>query len=223
VQVRGARANPEVAAAFTMRDARLRRVDMASVPAASLTGKATLRDRALSAEARLAAGASTLAIAATGQLPRQGAPGGRLTVNGPVDLAMFASLLGPDIQQVAGRAQVDVALAVSGGRPAGSGTVRLEGVRLAVPAEGLVLSQGSGLIRLAEDRIIIERFAFPGVGKGDVALSGEVRLDPKFALPMDLRLETRRARLLARRDLIAELTSSLRLHGSAGEGLTADG
>jgi translocation and assembly module TamB len=223
VRVRGASANPDIDITYAVRDARLRGLTMASVPAVTLTGKGALRNRQATAEAQLAAGASNLALNVTAQLPQGGAPDARLTVKGPVDLAILASVLGPDIQQVGGRAIFDAVIASRGGRPSGTGTVRLEDLRLSLPSEGLVLSQGTGLIRLAEDRIVIERFAFPAVGKGDISATGDVRLDANLTLPLDLRIETRRARLLGRRDMLAELTSSLRITGSVAEGLAIRG
>ncbi|TXL78232.1 hypothetical protein FHP25_08540 [Vineibacter terrae] len=224
LQVRGALANPEIAGTYTVRDARLRSMTVASIPAALLTGKVAMRERVLSADARLAAGTSRLAIGITGQLPSRGAlPDGQLTVVGPIDLVIFASLIGPDIQLLAGRALVDVALAVRRGRPTGTGTMRLEDVRLSVPREGMILSKGNGTIRMAGERIVVERVDFPAVGKGDVVVGGEVQLDPNLPLAIDLWLKTRNARLMTRRDLIVDLTSSLRLHGSLADGLTAEG
>ncbi len=224
LHMKGARDRPQIDATYSIRDARLRDIATASVPPMSLTGKATLRDQALNADARLAAGASNLALNVSARLPPQGgAPDGQVKVTGPVDLAIFASLLGPDIQQVRGRAIFDVALASRGGQPRGTGTVRLEGLGLALPSQGLELAQGTGLIRLAEDRIILERLAFPAVGKGDIAASGEVRLNKAMSLPIDLRVETRHARLANRRHLVAEITASLRLTGSVAEGLNLQG
>jgi len=206
-----------------VREARLRTIATASIPAVTLTGTATVRGRTVTAEARLTAGGNNLALTATAQMPSQGSPAGTVKLTGPLDLAMLASLLGPDIQQVGGRAVFDVTLGSRGGRPTGSGTIRLEGVRLALPSEGLTLSLGTGLIRLAEDRIVIERLAFPSVGKGDISVSGEARLNDRMTWPLDLRVETRNARLINRRDLVAELTSALRLTGSVAEGLALQG
>ncbi|TWT14810.1 translocation/assembly module TamB domain-containing protein [Reyranella sp. CPCC 100927] len=224
VRMRGASANPEVDATYAIRDAKMRSIAMATIPAASLTGKAAMRNRQATVEAQLAAGASNLAFNVTAQLPAQGGtPDARIAIKGPIDLAMLASLAGPDIQQLGGNAIVDVTLASRGGRPSGSGSVRLEDLKLAMPSQGLVLSQGTGLIRLADDRVIIERFNLPSVGKGDIAVSGDVRLDPKMTLPLDLRIETRRARVVGRRDLLAEVTTSLRIFGSLADGLTVQG
>ncbi len=223
VRLRGASANPDIDVTYAVRDARLRSLALASVPAVTLTGKGALRNRQATADAQLAAGGSNLALNVAAQLPQGGAPDLRLTVKGPVDLAMLASVLGPDIQQVGGRAIFDAVIASRGGRPSGTGTVRLEGLNLALPAQGLVLSKGTGLIRLADDRIVIEQFTFPAVGKGDISASGDVRLDPNFTLPVNLRIETRRARLMGRRDLLAELTSSLQFSGSVAEGLKISG
>jgi len=224
VRVRGASANPDVEATYAVRDAKMRSIAMATIPAASLTGKAAMRNRQATVEAQLVAGASNLALNATAQLPAQGGtPDARIAIKGPIDLAMFASLAGPDIQQLGGNAIVDATIASRGGRPSGSGSVRLEGLNLAMPSQGLVLSQGTGLIRLADDRVIIERFNFPSVGKGEISASGDVRLDPKMTLPLDLRIEARRARVVGRRDLLAEVTTSLRIFGSLAEGLTVQG
>ncbi|HJQ58153.1 MAG TPA: translocation/assembly module TamB domain-containing protein, partial [Vineibacter sp.] len=224
LRVRGDAANPRIEATYAVRDARLRRIETASVPAIALTGKAAVANRDLTAEAQLAVGGGNVALSVSARLPAQvGMPDGRIKLTGPLDLAIFASLLGPDIQQVGGRAVLDVTISERAGRLAGTGTVRLEGLALALPSEGLVLSQGTGLIRLADDKIVIERLAFPAVGKGDIAMSGEVRLDRTLSWPLDLRFETRNARLVNRRDLVAELTSTLRLSGSAAEGLSLQG
>ncbi|HKU97371.1 MAG TPA: translocation/assembly module TamB domain-containing protein, partial [Vineibacter sp.] len=224
VRVRGASANPDVEATYAVRDAKMRSIATATIPAASLTGKAAMRNRQATVEAQLTAGASNLAFNVAAQLPAQGGtPDARIAIKGPVDLAMFASLAGPDIQQLGGNAIVDVTIASRSGRPSGSGSVRLEGLKLAMPSQGLVLSQGTGLIRLADDRVIIERFNFPAVGKGEISASGDVRLDPKMTLPLDLRIETRRARVVGRRDLLAEVTTSLHIFGSLAEGLTVQG
>ncbi|MCW5747395.1 MAG: translocation/assembly module TamB domain-containing protein [Alphaproteobacteria bacterium] len=224
LHLRGARAAPQIEATYALQGARLRSLELASVPALGLTGKASLSGRDVAADATLTAGGNTLALAASARLPDGGgAPDGQVTVKGPVDLAIFAALVGPDIQRLGGRATVDVAIASRGGRPTGTGSVRLEDVRLAVPSEGLVLTRGTGLVRLVEDRVVIERLVFPAVGSGEVTMQGDVRLDQQLALPVDLRLETRRARLANRRDLVAEVTSSLHLSGSVAEGLTLQG
>jgi translocation and assembly module TamB len=224
VRVRGATANPHIEATYAIRDARVRTIATASVPAASLTGKATLANNAVNADAGLTIGGGTLRIAATGQLPAPGGtPAGQVKIAGPVDLAMFASLLGPDFRDVGGRALIDVTLATRGGAPSGDGSIRLEGIKLEMPSQGIALSQGSGLIRLAGDRVVIERFGFPAVGRGTLGVSGEVRLDPKLTLPVDLKIEATRARLLNSRELVAQLTSSLRISGSVADGLSLAG
>lgn len=224
VHATGAISAPRLEATYSATGLRLRRPAAALLPALSLQGSGTLVGQQASFDARLAAGSGTnLTVRGTATLPRGAAPlQGRAMVGGALDLAPFAPLLGNDIRNVAGRLRPNVTIALEGTQVKGDGTIDFEGGAVALPESGLRLSNGQGRLALQGDVLRIERLAFR-MGTGSLTVGGTMRLEADGGLGLDLDVASQRALLVSRPDLVATVTSRLKVAGSTDAGLDISG
>ncbi len=113
-------------------------------------------------------------------------------------------------------------MSVAGPRITGSGTIDFEGGAVAMPESGLRLGSGQGRLVLQGDTLQIQRLTFQA-GTGTVSGSGSMRLDAERGLVLDVGLSTQRALLVSRPDLIATVSSTLRITGATSSGIEISG
>lgn len=221
LQVTGRIGNPRVEATYSAVGVRLRLPQTALVPALTVQGKALLADRQATFDAAVSAGAGS-ALQAKGKAnlaPLKAS----VALSGSVNLAPFAPLMGTAVNNLAGTLRPDVTLDIEGKKLAGRGTIAATGLALVLPASGLRLGGGAGTLSLQGDALQIQRLAFQTQDKGEVSATGRIGLDPAGDLPMDLALVLRRALVVSRPDLVATVSSNLKITGSLAKGLDASG
>lgn len=224
VRVTGAMAAPRLEATYSAAGIRVRRPDAGLIPALSLQGTGSLVGQQASLDARLSAGGNTnLTVKGTGTVPRGAGPvGARIAIGGSIEVAPFAPLLGNDIRNVSGRLRPNVTVSIDGTRITGSGGVDFEGGALALPEAGLKLSGGQGRLVLQGDTLQVQRLSFRA-GTGTVDGSGSMRVDAERGLVLDLGLTTQRALLVSRPDMVATVSSSLKITGATSSGIDVSG
>jgi translocation and assembly module TamB len=223
LQVTGPIGNPRVEASYLANGLRLRRPETALVPALAVQGKAQLVDRRATFDAALSAGGGG-AVQAKGKanlaLVR---PNASVALSGTLNVAPFAPLLGTSINNVAGTLRPDLTLDIDGDKVSGRGTVAVSGLALVLPASGLRLSGGTGTFVLQGDALQVQRLAFQTQGNGEVSATGRIGLNPAEGLPMDLALVLKRALMVNRLDLVATVSSNLKIAGALAKGLDVSG
>ena len=224
IRATGAMASPSVEANYSAVGIRMRRPDAALVPPLSLRGTGSVAGQQASLDARLSAGGNTnLTLKGSGMLPRGSGPvAARIAIGGTVDLAPFAPLLGNDVRNVTGRLRPNLSVSVDGTRITGNGAIDLEGGALALPEAGLKLSGGQGRFVLEGETLQVQRLTFRA-GTGTVNGSGSVRVDSDRGLVLDLGLATQRALLVSRPDMVATVSSTLRITGTTASGIDISG
>lgn len=224
LRVTGALAAPLVDATYSATGLRLRRPEAALLPALSLQGSGKLIGQQASIDARLGTGGATnLSLKGKATLPSGRVPlSGSGSLNGTVDVAPFAPLLGNDIRNVAGTLRPDVTFEI-GQRITGTGTIDFANGTVSLPESGLRLSNGEGRLVLQGDTLQIQRLAFQTGRGGNVTAGGTMRLDPQQGMVPDLTITSRNALLVSRPDLVATVSSNLKVTGSTVAGITLSG
>jgi translocation and assembly module TamB len=224
VRVTGAMASPRLEATYSAAGIRLRRPDAALIPPLSLRGTASLVGQQVSLDARLTAGGNTnLTVKGNGTLPRGSGPvAARIAIDGSIDVAPFAPLLGNDVRNVIGRLRPNLSVSIDGTRITGTGAIDFEGGALALPEAGLKLSGGQGRFVLQGDTLQVQRLTFRA-GTGTVEGSGSMRVDAERGLVLDLGLATRRALLVSRPDTVATVSSTLKITGTTSSTIEISG
>src|SRR5262249_12444467 len=173
-------------------------------------------------EARLAAGGGTN-LALKGKVATASSTGSA-TITGAVDIAPFAPLLGNQVRNVAGVLRTNLAVDIAaGGRVSGRGTVDIAGVALSMPEAGMRLSGGTGRLQLQGDVVQLQQLAFQTSSNGSLTTNGTLRLDPAQGVVLDLGVVARRALLVSRPDLVATVSSDLKIAGSTTAGVDVSG
>ena len=225
LRLQGAMDAPRIDATYTASNLRLRRKDTALLPALSLQGTGTLNGRQATVDAVLSSGGATrLVLKGSATLP-QGAAALTATaaLSGVLDVAPFAPLLGNDIRGVAGTLRPNVTVEIGGGKVGGSGTVDLGGGALAFPESGLRLSGGEGRLLLQGETLQVQRLVFRTAGNGSVTVGGNLRLGLADGLGLDLTVTSQRALLANRPDLVATVSTDLRVTGSTASAIDVAG
>lgn len=224
VRATGAMAAPRLEASYTATGLRVRRPDAALIPSLSLQGTGSLVGQQASLDARLAAGANTnLSVKGTATLPRGAGPAAaKIALGGSIDIAPFAPLLGNDIRNITGRLRPDLSITVNGTQIRGTGAVDFEGGAVAMPDAGLRLSNGQGRLVLQGDTLQVQRLTFQA-GTGTVNGSGSMRFDAERGVVLDIGLGMQRALLVSRPDMVATVSSTLKITGATSSGIEISG
>jgi translocation and assembly module TamB len=223
-QVNGALANPRLQANYSATGIRIKRPETALLPALTLQGTASMDDQRAALDARLSAGGNTsVAIKGSGAVPRGAAPPQfQVSVNGAIDLAPFSPALGLSVRNVTGTLRPDLTLNI-GNTITGSGTIALANATMSMPDAGTKLSGGEGLIALQGETLQIQRLRFQTARSGEINVTGNVRLDPGQGFPVDLAVASRKALLVSRPDLVATVSTDLKITGSSLNGFDVAG
>jgi translocation and assembly module TamB len=222
-RVRGALAAPRVESTFTVAGMRLRRPGTDLMPALAITGTAGLAGNRATFDTQISAGAaSRLAVKGDASLAGNTV---NAAVSGTLDLGPFAPLVGSTVQGLRGTAVPDVNIRMAGDSITGQGNVTVRGIALTLPVAGLRLQGGEAVLRLNGTALAIERLraSTGGNGNGNINASGTVQLNAAQGFPVDLQVTTQRAALVNRSDLVATISSNLRVTGAATNGLTVTG
>ncbi len=220
-RVRGALAAPRIESTFNVAGLRLRQPGTDLLPAVSATGTASLAGNRATFDTQISAGANSRLTVKGDATPSTGAA--NATVSGTLDLAPFAPLIGSTVQGLRGTATPDLNVRVAGNSITGQGNLTVKGIALILPVAGLRLQGGEAIVRLNGTSLAIERLTASTGGSGTINATGNVQLDPARGFPVDLQVSTQRAALVNREDLVATISSTLKVSGAATNGLTVSG
>ncbi len=224
IRTTGAMGAPRLEASYSAAGVRVRRPDAALIPALSLQGTASLIGQQASLDARLAAGGTTnLTVKGAGTVPRGAGPAAaKIDLGGSIDIAPFAPLLGNDIRNVSGRLRPNLSVSINGTQITGTGAIDFEGGALTMPEAGLKLSGGQGRFVLQGDTLQVQQLTFRA-GTGTVNGSGSMRVDAERGLVLDLGLAMQRALLVSQPDMVATVSSTLKVTGTTSSGIEISG
>jgi translocation and assembly module TamB len=223
-QINGALANPRMQASYSLSGVRIKRPETALLPALALQGTASMADQRAALDARLSAGGNTnVTIKGNGAIPQGNAPPAfKVSINGAIDLAPFSPALGLSVRNVTGTLRPNLDLTI-GNTIAGSGTIALANATMTMPDAGLKLSGGEGMISLQGETLQIQRLRFQTARNGEINTTGSVRLDPAQGFPVDLTVASRKALLVSRPDLVATVSTDVKITGSGLGGFDVSG
>jgi translocation and assembly module TamB len=220
VRVTGPMATPRIEATYSANGLRIKRPEMALVPALALQGNASLIGQQATFDAKVSAGGGTnLTLKGKATLPANAT----VALSGSLDLAPFAPALGTSVRGVAGTLRPDLSITVNGKAITGSGTMALTGASVSLPDAGLSLSGGQANLALQGDTLQLQRLAFQTARNGELSATGTVRLDPAQGFPVDITVASRNALLVNRRDLMASVSSNIKVSGSSENGFDVSG
>jgi translocation and assembly module TamB len=221
VRVAGPMANPRIDATYTASSVRLRRPEAALLPALGVQGSASLNGRQASIDARLSAGTgSSLSLKGKGTTAPLAGTG---TLTGSINIAPFAPLLGNQVRNIAGTLRSDLALDINGNKITGTGSLDLSNGALAFPEMGMRLSDGTARVVLQGDALQLQQLTFQTGRNGTLTANGSLRLDERQGIAVDLAVASRRALLVNRADLVATVSSDLKVTGSTVGGIDVAG
>jgi translocation and assembly module TamB len=220
-RITGPTASPRIEATYAASNVRLRRPEAALLPALGLQGSGSLVAGQASFDARLSAGSGSN-LALRGRVAM--APlAGSVTLTGPIAIAPFAPLLGNEVRNVTGTLNNNLTVNIAGSKITGAGSVDFSNGALDFPEMGLRLNGGTGRLVLQGDSVQIQQLSFQTGRGGTLSLNGSVRLDPADGVALDLAIASRRSLLVNRADLVATVSSDLKVTGSTGAGIDVSG
>jgi translocation and assembly module TamB len=220
-RITGPTASPRIEATYAASNVRLHRPEAALLPALGLQGSGSLVAGQASFDARLSAGqGSNLSLRGRMAI----APlAGTVTLSGPMDIAPFSPLLGNQVRNVTGTLNSNLTVNIAGAKVTGAGSVDFSNGALAFPELGLRLNGGTGRLVLQGDSLRLEQLSFQTGRGGTLSLNGSMRLDPAEGVALDLAIASRRSLLVNRADLVATVSSDLKVTGSTGAGIDVSG
>ncbi|HTT68165.1 MAG TPA: translocation/assembly module TamB [Gemmatimonadales bacterium] len=219
VHVVGPAASPRIEAAAAVSDGRF-----GEFHAPRLDGSASYADRRLVFSGGLG-GTGGRVVTASGSLPldlalesvarRQLPDSLRITVRADsVDLAILDALT-PLVRGVSGRLVADVSIDGTWERPDLTGSARVVGGAVSIPALGARYSGIEARLSLSGDRLLVEEARLRG-GAGTLAIGGDVRFAALTHPMLDLTLKARSFSAFSQRDFAGlTATGELRLTGPA--------
>lgn len=225
VRMTGATSAPLIDATYSVAGLKMRRPDAALIPPLSVQGSGSVMGRQASIDARLGTTRGTnLTIKGKGTLPAGAAPlSGTAAIAGSIDVAPFAPLLGNDIRNITGTFRPNLTIEVLGPRVTGTGSIDFTNGAISLPVSGLRLSGGEGRLVLQGDTILVQKLAFQTGRGGGLSATGTLRLDAQQGVMPDLNVTSRRALLVSRPDLVATVSSDLKITGSSVSGIDVKG
>jgi translocation and assembly module TamB len=190
----------------------------AAFPPANLLATADLAGTSTRIDAKLSAGANSVAL--TGTAPLNAAGAMDLHATGALDLATLDRIVAAGGRHVRGKAALDVAIAGTPLAPRPTGSLRLTDGEVQDFNLGAHVAAIDGLIEADGDAIRIGRFA-GRAGPGTISLDGQLSLAPP--MPIDIGIKMAQARPLASDKLTADMDADLHLHGDLAGQLALDG
>ncbi len=219
--------NPRIEASYTANGVRLKRSETALLPALALKGTVSMVDRQATFDAGISAGSGTrLDAKGKAAIPYGKAPlVATLSLSGSITwlLAPFSPALGTGVRNIEGTLRPNLTLALDGNKITGTGTILLDGASIYLPASGMRLTGGQAALSVQGDSLRLEKLSFQTARNGEVSASGAVLLDPAKGFPVDLAVVTRQALLANRPDILATVTSTIKVTGSTTDGFDVTG
>jgi translocation and assembly module TamB len=225
LHVTGPLAAPHIEATYAANGLRIKRPETALLPALALQGTASVVGQQATFDAKVTAGGATnLGVKGKATIPQGKAPlAATIALTGSVDIAPFSPAIGNDVRSVAGTLRTDLTLNVKNTAVSGSGTMSLSGAAFSLPDSGLRLSGGQASLALQGDTLQLQKLSFQTARNGEVSATGTVRLEPAQGFPVDLAVTTRKALLANRPDLLASVSSEIKVTGSSSTGFDVSG
>ena len=127
------------------------------------------------------------------------------------------------MRNIAGTVRSDLALDIHGNRITGTGSLDFSNGALAFPEMGLRLSDGTGRVVLQGDVLQLQQLSFQTGRAGTLTANGSLRLEEQRGIAVDLAVATRRALLVNRADLVATVSSDLKVTGATVGGIDVAG
>lgn len=219
-ELKGTLAAPEGTLRLTGRGLKAITAATGGLPAADIDATATLTAGTARIDARLAAG-SAVRLTLAGTAPLQPGQPLALRLSGDADLALLDPILTPDGRTARGQVSADLTLGGTLAAPRVGGTVRLAKGEVQDFAQGLHLTDLTGLFRADGNTIRIDQLNGKA-GSGTISAAGTIGvLEPD--LPVSLTVTARQARLLASDLLNATTDADLTVRGDLSGTLTASG
>ena len=216
LRLTGALANPRIEASYSADGLRVKRPETALLPALAFRGTASVVERQATFDATMTAGSGThLGLKGKSSVPQGNAPlAATVGVTGAIDIAPFAPALGDSIRNVTGTLGPNLTLTVNGSAISGAGTIALSNASLYLPASGLRLTGGRANVALQGETLQLQTLSFQTARNGTISGTGTVRLDPAQGFPLDLGITARNALVANRPDMIAAVSSDIKIRGS---------
>lgn len=223
--VTGALADPTVQATYAASGLRVKRPETALLPALALQGTASMAAKQATFDAHVSAGGTTnLGIKGKASIPQGNAPlAATVALSGNLDIAPFAPALGDSVRNVTGALTPNLSITINGKSITGSGTMSLANATLYLPASGLRLTGGHASLAIEGNMLRLQQLAFQTAKNGTLSAAGTVELDPAAGFPVDLTVTTHQALLANRPDLIATVSSDIKVTGSTDKGFDVKG
>ncbi len=224
-RVTGALANPRIEASYAVSGIRIKRPETALLPALALKGTGSLVDRQAAFDSSLSAGADTqLALKGKASIPQGKAPlAATVTIKGSTSIAPFSPALGTSVRNIAGTLQPDLTLNINGQKIAGTGTIALSGASVYLPASGMRLTGGQANLVLQGDTLQLQKLSFQTARSGEISATGTIHLDLAKGFPVDLAVTASKALVANRPDILATVSSNLKVTGSSTDGFDVAG
>lgn len=225
LRMQGSTGTPRIDATYAANGLRMVQPGTALVPALALKGSGTLAGQQATFDARLSTtGATAVSLKGKATLPSgRTALAATAVITGTIDLAPFAPMIGNDVRGITGTVKPNLTVEVAGGRVTGSGTVDLTNGALNSPDAGLRLDGGEGRLVFQGESLQVQRLAFRSGRNGTVTLGGSLRVDLQEGIVLDLALASQRALLVSRPDLVATVSSNVKITGSTVRGIDIAG
>lgn len=222
--VSGALSAPVVDASYRVDGLRLGLPQAALLPAIAVRGTAQLRGSQASLDARLSTpGTTALNVKGRATLPQGAAAlSGSASVAGTIDIAPFSPLLGNQIRNVTGTLRPNMTVEIAGKDIRGSGAIDVSNMSISLPEAGLRLGNGQGRLTLQGDMLQLQNLAFQA-GRGSVTANGTVRIDPQQGVMPDITVASRNALLISRPDMVATISSDIRITGATSTAIDVSG
>jgi translocation and assembly module TamB len=221
----GALASPRIDASYTASDVKIRRPETALLPALGLKGTLAMANQQATFDAGLSAGSGTqLTLKGKASIPQGRVPlTANVTITGSTSVAPFSPALGNSVRNIAGTVQPNLTITVNGEKITGSGTIALNGAAIYLPASGMRLTGGTATLAMQGDTLQLQKLSFQTGRNGEVAATGTIRLDPAKGFPVDIAVTTSKALLANRPDMLATVSSNIKITGSSIDGFDVTG
>jgi translocation and assembly module TamB len=207
----GSLAAPEGQISFSAQDIKLHSGPAAAMPAAALSGTATVAGQSVRVKAALTAGAD-MNLAADGLVPLGASGALNLHVAGRVDLRLLDPLLAARDSLARGMVTADMALTGTPGAPRATGSATLAGGSVQDIGTGLNLTHMTARLAAAGRMLTLQSFeATAGAGR----ISGQGTLDLGAPdMPVNMTLDAANASPIASDNLNASVDAALALTGA---------
>ncbi|HTR84197.1 MAG TPA: translocation/assembly module TamB domain-containing protein [Reyranella sp.] len=221
VRVTGALADPRIEASYSASGLRVKQPETALLPSLALKGTASMAAHQATFDANISAGGATqLNAKGKASLPQGDAT---VALSGALDIAPFAPALGNAVRNVGGTLRPHLTIALNGKTITGAGTMTLSGGTMYLPASGMRLTGGEASFSLQGESLHVDKFVFQTARSGSIAVAGAASLNEAEGFPTDLTVTAHQALVANRPDMLATVSSNVKITGSLLKGFDVAG